>query len=53
MTNEEAELNAQARRMACTKLVENNPDEFERYYIKFLNDLRKGDKNGRKNRDDR
>ena len=40
MTDEEAEINAQSKIMACTKLVENNPDEFERYHIKFLKYLR-------------
>jgi hypothetical protein len=46
MGGENIELQVRAREMAVRKLVENNPDEFERYFIEYFTKLKEGKENG-------
>lgn len=41
------ELQRKAHEMAVIKLIENNPDEFERYFIDYFSKLKEERQNGK------
>jgi hypothetical protein len=49
LNEKEIEMQTEARQKAVAELVRNNPDEMERYFLKYLHQLREGKKGDSKN----